>query len=95
MNINSETVERLAALSKLEISCHEQEQLSGELEAIVNYMDILSQLPDEPIQQADLSSLLQNVFRQDKVIPSQDRALLLANAPETDGSSPTVPKTVG
>ena len=92
MSMNQETVERMAALSKLHLTQEEVQQLSCELETIVNYMDILSQLPSE---QAERPSLLNNVLREDRVICSPDRAVLLSNAPETDGETLVVPKTVG
>lgn len=91
MNISRETVERMAALSKLELSQNELAQLSGELETIVNYMDILAQLPAE---YAEPVTPLHNVFREDRVICSQDRAVLLSNAPKTNGETLAVPKTV-
>ena len=95
MNIRSETIERLAALAKLELSPVELEQLSGELETVVNYMGVLSQLPVESTQCPAPTPSLHNVLREDKAIASPSRALLLGNAPETDGSNLTVPKTVG
>ena len=93
MRICTETMERLAALSKLELPQPELEQLSGELETIVNYMDILAQLPSKTADHACTSSL-HNVFREDRVFCSPDRAELLSNASETDGVTLTVPKTV-
>ena len=94
MSISKETMEHLAALSKLELSQSELAQLSGELETIVNYMDILSQLPVEGAECAGQEPTLHNVFREDRVICSQNRTALLSNAPETDGETLTVPKTV-
>lgn len=94
MSIQKETMERMAALSKLELSQRELEQLSGELETIINYMDILSQLPTENTDRTETISLLHNVYREDRVICSQNRTVLLSNAPETDGETLTVPKTV-
>lgn len=94
MSISKETMERIAALSKLELSQQELEQLSGELKTIVDYMDILSQIPVESAEVAGAASPLHNVYREDRVICSPDRAVLLSNAPETDGETLTVPKTV-
>ena len=94
MNISKETMERMAALSKLELSQAELEQLSGELQTIVTYMDILSQLPVEDAECAEQTSFLRNVLREDRIICSQDRAELLSNAPATDGKTLVVPKTV-
>lgn len=94
MSITRETMERMVALSKLELSQTELEQLSGELKTIVNYMDILSQLPTESTESTEASSPLHNVVREDRVIGSPDRAVLLSNAPETNGETLAVPKTV-
>lgn len=94
MNISKETMERMAALSKLELSQTELEQLSSELETIVNYMDILSQLPVESADRAEPIFLLHNVLREDRVISGENRAVLLSNAPATDGETLVVPKTV-
>ena len=93
MNISNETMERLAALSKLELSEQELEQLSGELETIVDYMGILAQLPGEAAQQ-EPSGQPRNVLREDRVAPGMDRAALLSNSPETDGVTLAVPKAV-
>lgn len=94
MIIRKEMMERMAALSKLELSQTELEQLSGELDTIVNYMDILSQLPIENAEHAEQTSPLHNVLREDRVVCGQDRVALLSNAPETDGETLVVPKTV-
>ena len=94
MSISKETMEHLAALSKLELSQSELAQLSGELETIVNYMGILSQLSVETADPIDPPLSLHNVLREDRVTCGQDRADLLSNAPETDGETLTVPKTV-
>lgn len=93
MKISRETVERLAALAKLELSPAEREQLSGELETVIKYMDTLAHLPSEAPEQTNPDGL-RNVLREDCVIPGMDRAELLANAPETDGETLTVPKAV-
>ena len=94
MSVNKETVNRLAALSMLELTDAETQQLSCELETIVDYMDMLAQLPVESAEVAGAASPLHNVYREDRVICSPDRAVLLSNAPETDGETLTVPKTV-
>lgn len=93
MSIQKETVDRMAALSRLELSEPEREQLTAELETIVSYMDILSQLPvgDEPSGEG---FTLRNVLREDQVLCSMDRAQLLSNAPLTDGETLLVPRAV-
>lgn len=94
MKISSESTARLATLSKLDLSPAELEQLSDELETVVNYVDILSQLPPEPAECIQAAPPPRNVFREDRVVYSRDRAELLSNAPETDGETFAVPKTV-
>ena len=90
MSVSKETVNRLAALSMLELTDAETQQLSGELETIVDYMNILSQLPCVDADAAAPAPAL----RKDRVILSRDRAELLANAPAHDGETFLVPKTV-
>lgn len=94
MNVSNQMMARLAALSKLELSKEESEQFSGQLETVVNYMDILAKLPSEPTNCETQTELLHNVFREDRVIRSNDRAELLSNAPQTDGVTLIVPKAV-
>lgn len=93
MSITKEMVDRMAVLSRLKLSETEREQLAGELETIVNYMDILSQLPvgEEPSGEG---FTLRNVLREDQVLCSMDRAQLLSNAPLTDGETLLVPKAM-
>ncbi len=94
MNVSNQMMARLATLSKLELSKEESEQISGQLETIVNYMDILAKLPSELENCEAQTELLHNVFREDRVIGSSDRAELLSNAPKTDGVTLSVPKAV-
>lgn len=94
MHIPKETMKHISALSRLELSQIELEQFSGELEIIMNYVDILSQLPAENTEYIQPPTLLHNVFREDRAAESPDRAVLLANAPEADGETFTVPKIV-
>lgn len=94
MSITNETVDRMAALSRLELSRQEREQLAGELETIVSYMDILSQLPIGEEEPAGEGSVLCNVLREDRALCSMDRSQLLSNAPLTDGETLLVPRAV-
>ena len=53
MIIQKETLERMAALARLDLSPAESEQLAGELETVVRYMNALAQLPAEAPQEAE------------------------------------------
>lgn len=94
MSIQKETVERMAALSKLKLSEQERERFAAELETIVNYMDILSQLPAGEAEPSGDEAALRNVLRKDRVLCSMHRSELLSNAPLTDGETLLVPKAV-
>ncbi len=94
MNITTETMDRISALSRLELAEEEKEQMAAELGAIVTYMEILNQLPLEDAEPLSHGSPLKNVLREDTVLPSLDRAELLANAPASDGAFFLVPRTV-
>lgn len=94
MSIDMETMERMASLAKLQLTQEEAQQLSRELETIVEYMDILSQLPTEQTDPFDQSSEPHNILREDCVHRSMERADLLSNAPDSDGATLAVPKAV-
>ena len=91
MSVSKKTVQRIAALSKINLSEQEIELISGELEAIVKYLDMLSNLPAKEENLTDHGFSPCNVLREDRVIPSHERSSLLANAPETDGATFSVP----
>ena len=94
MMVTTELVERLAALSRLRLPREEQEKMTGELEQILGYMDVLKKLDTSGAESLAESGSLKNVLREDEVIPSQDREGLLRNAPASDGETFLVPKAV-
>ena len=94
MMVTTELVERLASLSRLRLPREEQEKMTGELEQILGYMDVLQKLDTSRAETLAESGSLKNVLREDEVIPSQDRVELLRNAPASDGETFLVPKAV-
>ncbi len=94
MQITTQMVDYVAELSRLAISPEEKESLCRELAAIVDYVDMLAAVDTEGVEAMSHVFPLRNVFREDVVQPSQDRAELLRNAPKTDGEGFLVPKTV-
>lgn len=94
MYISKEILAQLSRLSKLELSEQEQQKLTDELQTVINYMQKLSLLPEEDTNPADHAVTPCNVFREDRVICSQNRSELLLCAPATNGETFTVPKTV-
>lgn len=94
MKITREMVERTAHISRLDLSEEEKIRMTGELEGILNYMEVLDGLDTEGVEPMSHIFSLKNVLRADEVEPSLDRADLLRNAPATDGAAFLVPKTV-
>ena len=94
MVITDEMVDYVAELSRLAIAPEEKETLREELGSIVAYMDVLAELDTEGIEAMSHVFPVKNVFREDVVQPSYDRASLLANATKMDGEGFLVPKTV-
>ena len=68
--------------------------MTAELETIVAYMDVLNRLDTSGIEPLSHVFPVKNVMRPDEVVPSCDRAALLAGAPAADGEAFLVPKAV-
>ena len=94
MNITAELVDYLAGLSRLEVQEGDRQAMTAELERILAYMDVLERLDTQGVEPMSHVFPVKNVLREDEVIPSQDRAELLAGSPVPDGEAFLVPKTV-
>ena len=94
MKITTELVNYISELSRLSPDAAEKELMAAQLEQIVGYMDVLSRLDTTDVEPVSHVFPIKNVFREDEVTPSQDRAELLAGAPAPDGEAFLVPKAV-
>lgn len=94
MKITEEMVDYVAALSRLALPEEEKADMAARLEQIVSYMDVLNTLDTGGVEPVSHVFPLKNVLREDRVIPSQARAELLAGAPEPDEAAFLVPRTV-
>ena len=94
MKITTELVDYISELSRLELEAGEKQDMTAQLEQIVAYMDVLNRLDTAGVEPLSHVFPVKNVFREDEVAPSQDRAGLLAGSPATDGETFLVPKAV-
>lgn len=94
MKITEEMVDYVSVLSRLKLPQEEKTRMTGELEQIIGYMDILNRLDTSKIEPMSHTFPVKNVLREDEVAPSFPREELLANAPVPDGEAYLVPKTV-
>ena len=94
MNINTDLVDYISELSRLELQCGEKQAMTAQLEQIIAYMDVLNRLDTTGVEPMSHVFPVKNVLREDEVKPSQDRAELLAGAPVPDEEAFLVPKAV-
>ena len=94
MKITEDMVDYVSLLARLKLPQEEKKRMTGELEQILAYMDVLDGLDTSDVEPMSHVFPLKNVLRPDEVVPSEDRAALLANAPVPDEEAFLVPKTV-
>ena len=94
MIITDEIITYVSSLARLDLSDTEKAKIKGEIEKIIDYMDILNTLDTSGVEPLSHVLPVTNVFREDVVKPSVPREEILANAPESDKGAFRVPKTV-
>jgi aspartyl-tRNA(Asn)/glutamyl-tRNA(Gln) amidotransferase subunit C len=96
--VTVEDVERVAELGHLELAPGESQRMQHDLNAILDYVAELNELDTTGViplaQVSDLLSVGAGELRPDAVLPSLDRAVVLSQAPETDGVFFKVPKVI-
>jgi aspartyl-tRNA(Asn)/glutamyl-tRNA(Gln) amidotransferase subunit C len=93
MRVSEEEVERIAHLSRLKLS-DDKAAMQANLENILAHFDKLNELDTTNVQPTAHILPVQNVLREDVVIPSMDREKLTANAPQREDGCYVVPKVV-
>lgn len=94
MKITDETIDYVAALSKIELSNEEKEKAKNDVGKILSYIEIMNQLNTDNIEPMSHVFNLTNVFREDMITNTNNREELLNNAPEKKDGCFKVPKTV-
>lgn len=95
MSLSREQVEKVSLLARLRLSETELETLTAQLGQVVDYMELLGELDTENVEPMAHAVELSNVFRDDELRPSFDRAEMLARAPHADGEFYLVPAVLG
>jgi aspartyl-tRNA(Asn)/glutamyl-tRNA(Gln) amidotransferase subunit C len=95
MSLSREQVEKVSLLARLRLSEAELERLTAQLSQVVDYMDLLRELNTEDVEPMAHAVEISNVFRDDELRPSFDRAEMLARAPHADGEFYLVPAVLG
>ena len=88
MKITTEDVKYVAKLARLKVTDAEA------MESIINFADMLAELDTASVAPTNHAMQVQNVFREDVVTGSYDRADILKNAPAQEAGCYLVPKVV-
>jgi aspartyl-tRNA(Asn)/glutamyl-tRNA(Gln) amidotransferase subunit C len=92
--ITREDVEHVAELARLELTAAEKEQFIAQLNDILSYFEKLNELDTSEVEPTSQVLPTSNVFRDDAVQPSLDRATVLQNAPEESHFFFKVPRII-
>lgn len=94
MKITKETIDYVAALSKLQLTEEEGVKVMNDMEKILSYMETMDRLDTEQV--APMSHVFEttNVFREDTVVNTNQREILLSNTKSKKDGCFMVPKTV-
>ena len=94
MNINENTVNKLAHLARLEFSSAENTHMQQDLQKIITWVDKLQEVDTDNIDPLINVMDSTNVFREDKVIVVETKEKALSNSPESNKDFIKVPKVL-
>jgi aspartyl-tRNA(Asn)/glutamyl-tRNA(Gln) amidotransferase subunit C len=94
MKITRAEVEHVARLARLALREDELESLTGQMDAILDYVEQLNELDTEDIIPTAHAVPMENAFREDTVKPSLDPEAVMVNAPDAGAGCFRVPKVI-
>jgi len=94
MSVDSASVRRIAHLARIGIAEDEVEHLQGELNAMLAFVEQLSEVNVEGVEPMTSVTPMAMKKRQDAVTDGNNAEAVLKNAPESDDSFFLVPKVV-
>ncbi len=99
VNVTLEDVKRVAELAHLKLTPDETARMQQDLNSILGYVAQLDELDTSSVAPlAEINELSgaggEGLLREDVVRPSLDRAVVMAEAPETDQVFFKVPKVI-
>ncbi len=90
--IDAEQVRKVAKLARLALSDAEIEEFTGQLGAILGYVEKMNELDTTGVEPLAHCLPIRSILRADEVRESLGTEKTLANAPDRDGSFFRVPK---
>ncbi|APG25375.1 MULTISPECIES: Asp-tRNA(Asn)/Glu-tRNA(Gln) amidotransferase subunit GatC [Syntrophotalea] len=94
MKIQRQQVEHVAKLARLAMTKAELDTLTGEMDAILDYVEKLNELDTDHIIPTAHAVPVENAFREDVAGASIGTEKALLNAPEAGGDCFVVPKVI-
>ena len=95
MSISREDVRKVAVLARLELSDAELDTMTIQMGDVLDYMSLLAEVDTDNVEPMAHALDVSDVFRDDTVRASLQRADALANAPRADGEYYLVPAVLG
>ena len=94
MNIDKDTIEKIAHLSRLELKNNDVDKMQNDLSNILNWIDKLNELNTDNIEPLVSMSENHNIMRDDVVKEHISHNDALKNAPKKDSDYIRVPKVL-
>ena len=94
MAISKEEIVHIAKLASLNLSEAEIERYAKDMTEILDFANMINSVDTDQIKETIAANENYNVFRKDEVIPSENRDLLLQNAPSKDEGMFRIPKVI-
>lgn len=92
--ITRDEVQRLARLARLRLEEGEVATLSGQLETILEYVELLGEVETRGVEPTSHVLPLETPLREDRPRPSLDPARVVAEAPAAAGTAFAVPRVL-
>ena len=94
MNIDNETIAKMAHLARLDVNPNEQASLLRDMNNILHFMEKLNELDTSEVEPLIYLTDEVNIFREDEVDYEVTHAEALKNAPKQDGTYFQVAKVI-
>ena len=94
MTVSKEEILHIANLAQLTLEENEIEQYQNNLQDILNFIDVVNNVPVENLQITIGANESKNVFRKDEVKEFEDNEALLQNAINPEQNMFKIPKVI-
>ena len=94
MKLSKEEVLHIAKLSRLELAEDKVEQFANQLSDVLEYVEKLSEVDTEGVEETSQVTGLENVYKSDEVVPFEKMKELVEQAADNEDNQVKVPKVL-